>query len=58
MARLGPPIKGNRIDQGRMHAEKRSNHVHSPLIGGICELLGEADEGYGLGWEVVLETAA
>jgi hypothetical protein len=22
------------MDQGRMHAEKRSNHVHSPLIGG------------------------
>ncbi|GLH98748.1 hypothetical protein Pa4123_40230 [Phytohabitans aurantiacus] len=29
-----PPIKGIRIDQGRTHAEKRSKHVHSPLIGG------------------------
>ncbi|GLH98788.1 hypothetical protein Pa4123_40630 [Phytohabitans aurantiacus] len=28
------PIKAVCIDQGRMHAEKRSNHVHSPLIGG------------------------
>ncbi|MCW6008978.1 hypothetical protein K1W54_31210 [Micromonospora sp. CPCC 205371] len=26
-------IKEDRIDQGRMHAEKRSNRVHSPLIG-------------------------
>jgi hypothetical protein len=26
------PIKEIRIDQGRMHAEKRSNHVRSPLI--------------------------
>ncbi|MCW6009211.1 hypothetical protein K1W54_32410, partial [Micromonospora sp. CPCC 205371] len=29
-----PAIKGFRIDQGQIHAEKRSNHVHSPLIGG------------------------
>jgi hypothetical protein len=27
-------IKAIRIDQGRMHAVLRSNHVHSPLIGG------------------------
>ncbi|GLI00792.1 hypothetical protein Pa4123_60680 [Phytohabitans aurantiacus] len=28
------PIKAIRIDQGRTHAEKRSNHVRSPLIDG------------------------
>jgi hypothetical protein len=27
-------IKGIRIDQGQKHAEKRSNHVHTPLIDG------------------------
>ncbi|MCW6010730.1 hypothetical protein K1W54_40200, partial [Micromonospora sp. CPCC 205371] len=29
-----PPIKDICMDQGQTHAEKRSNHVHSPLIGG------------------------
>jgi hypothetical protein len=37
----GPPaIKGIRIDQGQMHAEKRSNHVHLPLIGGETRAAG------------------
>jgi hypothetical protein len=30
----GSAIKGIRIDHGQTHAEKRSNHVHLPLIGG------------------------
>jgi hypothetical protein len=37
-----PPIKGNRIDQGRIHADLRSNHEHSPLIGGESALCGHS----------------
>jgi hypothetical protein len=33
-ARSATPIKGVRIDQGRIHAVLRSNHVRLPLIGG------------------------
>ncbi|MCW6008589.1 hypothetical protein K1W54_29195, partial [Micromonospora sp. CPCC 205371] len=32
-ARRPAAIKGIRIEQGRMHAKKRSNHAHLPLIG-------------------------
>jgi hypothetical protein len=38
-----PSIKGRCVDQGRMHAEKRSNHVHSSLIGGEAGGAGSAD---------------
>jgi hypothetical protein len=34
-------IKGIRIDQGQKHAEKRSNHMHSPLIDGKSRRDGE-----------------
>ncbi|GLI03014.1 hypothetical protein Pa4123_82920 [Phytohabitans aurantiacus] len=58
------PIKAMFIDQGRTHAEKRSNHVHSPLIGGtsagraadaggVARSGGAAKrEGWGLGGSV------
>jgi hypothetical protein len=29
------------MDQGQIHAEKRSDHVHSPLIGGESALRAE-----------------
>jgi hypothetical protein len=34
LPRDGPSIKAIRVDQGRMHAVLRSNHVRLPLIGG------------------------
>ncbi|GLI03105.1 hypothetical protein Pa4123_83830 [Phytohabitans aurantiacus] len=41
-----PPIKGIRMDQGRMHAELRSNRVYLPLIG----VHGVATRRAGLAW--------